>query len=133
MPMCQAACAGLLPTSTLKPSPFNQVGVPALGCPCYEFSGVSGEDRQLFILGVPHSLRFKNGSLYKSTTRNNYQMQLKSVEPPDIQLCKGYSTFVPFIFERAGNTQSSCDLSSSITSLCDRTESLEHAVAEGWS
>lgn len=43
-PMCQAACAGLLPTSTRQPSPRTQVGGLCLGPSPIEFSGVSGEE-----------------------------------------------------------------------------------------
>lgn len=43
-PLCQAACAGRLPTSTPQPSPPTQVRVPASACPWPEFSGVPGEE-----------------------------------------------------------------------------------------
>lgn len=56
-PMCQAACAGLLPTSTRQPSPRTQVGVSASVCPRLN-SQASLMKRLLFILGALHSLRF---------------------------------------------------------------------------
>lgn len=65
-----------------QPSSLTQDGVPASGAPCHEFSGVSGEERKLFILGVPQSLQFlkrtQDGGFYEPTTSNNHQMQLKS-------------------------------------------------------